>query len=150
MEKNLFCCIPQWKKPLPLYPTMEENIFHMGYNGRKPAALWDTMLKIFLGYSTLHKILLWCRIQRMKKFPALGDTIKKNCLPSWDFSLLYPTTENILFCCIPQRRKTFSVVSHSGKKLFRYIPQWQKNVKPKYLHKKYFFSKIILTHESGS
>jgi hypothetical protein len=73
MEKNLFRCIPQWrkassvvshneKKPLPLYPTTEEDISIVGYNGRKLVASWDTMLKIFLGYSTLHKILLRCRI----------------------------------------------------------------------------------------
>jgi hypothetical protein len=28
---------------------------------------------------------------------------------------LYPTAENDLFRCIPQQRKTFSIVSHNGK-----------------------------------
>ncbi len=118
------------------------------------------MLKIFLGYSTLHKILLWCRIQQKKNLLRRGIQKKKICSPSWNCSSLYPTTEKILFCCIPQRRKTFSVVSHSEKKLFRCIPQQKKplplypttakNVKLKWLHEKKIFSKMILTHESGS
>ncbi len=137
MEKTSSVISHNEGKLLPLYPTMKKNHFHcipqqrkissiVGYNGRKPAALWDTMLKIFLGYSTLHKILLMCRTQRKKNFLHCGIQWNKICLPSWDCSPLYPTTEKILFCCIPQCRKTFSVVYHSGKKLFRFIPQRKK------------------------
>ncbi len=63
-EKNLFRWIPQWKKASSVVSHNEKNLFRcipqwrkisssVGYNGRKPAALWDTMLKIFLGYSTV-------------------------------------------------------------------------------------------------
>ena len=143
-----FHCIPQRKKPLPLYPTMEKtssvvshnggkflplypttkkNLFRcipqrrkissiVGYNRRKPAALWDTMLKIFLGYSTLHKILWRGRIQRKKNFLHCGIQWNKICLPSWDCSR-----------CIPQRKKSSSVVSHNVGKPSPLYPTAEKN-----------------------
>jgi hypothetical protein len=35
MEESFFRCIPQRKKPLPLYPTTEKNIFHCGIQWKK-------------------------------------------------------------------------------------------------------------------
>jgi hypothetical protein len=61
-EKTLFRCIPQWRKISSI----------LGYNVRKPTALLETMGKIFLGYSTLHKILLWCRKQRKNNVLGCG------------------------------------------------------------------------------
>jgi hypothetical protein len=124
-EKNLFRYIPQRRKISSI----------VGYNGRKPAALWDTMQKIFLcwipqffcvvhivGYSTLHQILLYCRIQRKKNSCIVGYK-GKNLLPVLRFfSVVFHNGKN-LFRCIPQRRKTFSIVSHNGKKIFCCIPQ---------------------------
>ncbi len=128
-EKNLFRCIPKWKKTsfvvyhnggklFPLYPTTKKNLFRcipqwreissiVGYKGRKPAALWDTMRIFFLGYSILHKILLWCRIQRKKKISCVVGYNRKKfvCHPE------------IVLRCIPQRKKSSSVVSHNGGKL---------------------------------
>ncbi len=156
MEESFFRCIPQRKIPLLLYPTTEENIFHCGIQRKKPAALWDTMLKNFLGYSTLHKILLWCRIHRRKISCVMGYKRKNLFAILKLFSvvshngknplLLYPTMEeNLLRCipqlkklfrCIPQRKESSFVVSHNGgkpsplyptaKKLFRCIPQRKK------------------------
>jgi hypothetical protein len=148
MEKNLFCCIPQQKKtcsvvshegkkPLPLYSTTEENIFHLGYNGRKPAAMWATMRKIFLCWiPQLYCVVLWDRAHRIRfccdvgyngrKTPALWDTMEKNLLAILRFFSVVSHNGKNLFRCIPQRRKTFSVVSHNRKKFLCCIPQWIK------------------------
>jgi hypothetical protein len=40
VEKKLFRCIPQQKKPLSLYPTMAENIKLKWFHGKKISAKW--------------------------------------------------------------------------------------------------------------
>jgi hypothetical protein len=81
----------------------------VGYTAEDSFVLWD---------STEEK-LFCCGIQ-WKKTSALLDTTEENssgnilklfCCVSHTGGkplLLYPTPEKILFCCIPQRRKTCS------------------------------------------
>ncbi len=165
MEKNLFRYIPQWKKPLPLYPTMEESFFRCipqrkktsfneSPNGGKYLPLWDTTEENLrrcgiqcwrFFWDTVHctRFCWGVGYNGMKNFLRLWDTIEKNLFAILRlFSVVSHNGEKILFCCIPQRRKTFSVVSHSrkktlplypttGKNLFHCIPRREKNVKLK-------------------
>jgi hypothetical protein len=84
------------------------------------------------------------------KFPASWDTKEKNLFAILKlFSvvshkrknplLLYPTTEENLLHCIPQRKKTLPS-----------YPTTEKNVQLKWLQKFFFLIKMTLTHESGS
>ncbi len=127
MEKTSSVVSHNGGKFLPLYPTTKKNLFRcipqrrkissiVGYNRRKPAALLDTMLKIFLGYSTLHMILLRCRIQQKKNFLIVGYNRKTFvCHPE------------IVLRCIPQRKKSSSVVSHNVGKPSPLYPTAEKN-----------------------
>ncbi len=61
--------------------------------------------------------------------------------------LMYPTVEENLFCCIPQRRKISSIVSHS-KMLLLCISQWQKTTNFNSYVSINLSCEIIYTHES--
>jgi hypothetical protein len=130
MEENLFCCIPQKRKISSI----------VGYNGRNPAALWDTMRKIFLCWiPQLFCVVLWDTVHRIRfcwgvgyngrKTPALWDTTEKKLSAILGFFSVVSHKGKNLFHGIPQQKKTFSVVSHNGKNLFRCIPQRQKKLK---------------------
>jgi hypothetical protein len=114
--------IPQWKKPLPLYPTVEENLFHciperrktssiVSYNGGKPLPM----------YPTTEENLFHFGIQRKKSCCVVGYNAK-------GFSVLWETVHHIRFCCglgyngrkllhcRVQQKKNTSIISHYGRK----------------------------------
>jgi hypothetical protein len=58
-----------------------------------------------------------------RKTPSLWDTMEENLPNFLRLLLIYPTMEENLFCCIPQRWKTSSIVSHTTEEnLLHYIP----------------------------
>jgi hypothetical protein len=88
---------------------------------------------------------------RKKKLLRCGIQQKKICEPSRDCCPLYPTMEINFFRCIPQRRKTFSIVSHTTRNAAALYPTIEKKFFNLNIFTKiHFFSKMILTHESGS
>jgi hypothetical protein len=126
-EENLFHCGIQRKKTCGI----------VGFNSADFSALHPTILlcciyykeKVILRcgiqyrksfrevrYSTLHKILLWYRIQQKKNSCIVGYNGKKfvshpeivlRCIPQRKKPLpLCPTTEENLIRCIPQQKKT--------------------------------------------
>jgi hypothetical protein len=142
MEENLFCCIPQKRKISSI----------VGYNGRNPAALWDTMRKIFLCWiPQLFCVVLWDTIHRIRfcwgvgynrrKTPALWDTTEKKLSAILRFFSVVSHKGKTSSIVSHNRRKpsllyptmetNFSLVYYNGKNLFRCIPQWQKNLKLK-------------------
>jgi hypothetical protein len=78
--------------------------YGVGYNGRKTPALWDTT-------------------EKFVTHPEIFFLQQKKLLP------LYPTTEENLLHCIPQRKKNYSVVSHNGIKPFLLYPTAAKKLK---------------------
>ncbi len=137
MEENLFHCIPQHKKPFPLYPTTEENLFHyeihwkktsgvVGYNGQDFSMLHPTIFLWCIYYD--ENVILQCGIQRRKIFCVVGyNTLHKKIL-LWcrlqqkKNSCVWDTTEKNLLAIL----RLFSVVSHNRKNLFRCIPHQRK------------------------
>jgi hypothetical protein len=150
-EENLFHCGIQWKKTCgivgfnaedfsALHPTIllcciyyEENvILRCGIQCRKPSVKWDTV----------HCMRFCCGVgYNRRKISALWDTTEKNLLAIQRlFSVVSHNGKNLCLC-VPQRRKTFSVVSLNGKthplypttekNLFLCIPKQQKNLKLK-------------------
>ncbi len=171
MEKNSSVVSHNGGKLLLLYPTTKKPSSVVSQNGGKYLPLWDTTEENLrrcaiqcwrFFWDTVHCTrFCWGVGYNRRKISCIVDTIEQNLFAILRLFSVYPTREKILFCCIPQRRKTFSVVSHSRKKLFRLyptteknlfrcIPQQQKDVKLKWLHETKIFCKMILTHESGS
>jgi hypothetical protein len=143
------------KKPLPLYPTMEESFFRcipqrkktssvVSHNGGKYLPLWDTTEEkmrrcgIQCGrffWNTVHCIRFCCGVgyNGRKISCVVGYNRKKLFAILRFFSvvshngknplLLYPTTKENLFRCIPQRKKTLPLYPTTEKNLFRCIPQ---------------------------
>jgi hypothetical protein len=108
----------------------------VGYNGRRPVALWDTMLKIFL--HCIPQLFCVVFITKKKLFSGVGYSPGKA-------SVKLDTVHCIRFCCgvgyngrkIPALwdtteknllaiQRLFSVVSHNGKNLSLCVPQWRK------------------------
>jgi hypothetical protein len=96
VHRKRFCCGVGYNgsKAPALWDTMEKTTSIISHFGRKTPALWDTMEK-FVSHP---EIVVRCISQRRKLFP------------------LYPTTEENLFSCIPQRKKCCCAISHNGKK----------------------------------
>ncbi len=148
-------------KSPPLWDTMEENQWRCGIQcGRlfciashnssvlhllqrkSYSPLWDTVQKklLWVGYSTPHKLLLWCRIQREKNSCVVG-TMEKNLLAIQRLFFivsrngkkplpLCPTMEENLLRCIPKRKKLFLCIPQRKKPLPLY-PTMAKNLKLK-------------------
>jgi hypothetical protein len=85
MEKNLFRCIPKCKKtssvvshnekkPLPLYPTMEENIFHCGIQQKKYVLRCGFHWKKIV----CHPEIFFCCIPQQKITSSVRPTAEKN------------------------------------------------------------------------
>jgi hypothetical protein len=106
-EKVIFRCGIQSKKASVKWDTVHCISFccGIGYNVRKIPALWDTMEKKLLAIKRLFSVVS----HNGKKPLPLCPTMEGNS------SLLYPTMEKN-FLCIPQQKKTSSVVSYNGKK----------------------------------
>jgi hypothetical protein len=77
----------------------------VGYNGIKTPALWDTTEK------TTSLISHYRRINSCN----VGYNGKKIGEPSRGCCPLYPTMEKDFFRCIPQQKKTLTVVSHKAR-----------------------------------
>jgi hypothetical protein len=121
-KKNLFRCIPQQKKtsfieshnggkPLPLYPTTEENLFHCGIKLKKTCGVVGDNAEDFSVFhpTILHcciyykeNVILRCGIQCRKSFRIVG----------------YSTTHKILLWCRIQQKKNSYVVVYNGKNFF--------------------------------
>jgi hypothetical protein len=137
-------------KLLPLWDTTKENLRRcwiqcgrffwdtvhcirfccgVGYNGKKISCVVGYNRNIFFAILRLFSV-----VSHNGKNPLLlYPTTEENPSP------LYPTAEK-LYGYNPQRKKTSSVVSHNN----------QKTLNLNGFTKKKFFSKMILTHESGS
>jgi hypothetical protein len=98
----------------------------VGYNAGKPAALYPTPVQNLLRYGTQRRK----NIQPSTNY--YGAQRRKNIQPSTNYSPLYPTTEESLLGCIPQRRKTSSVVSHNARNAAAFYPTTVKKIKNLY------------------
>ncbi len=171
MEKNLYHCILHWRESFfRCIPQRKKTSSVVSHNGGKYLPLWDTTeenlrrCEIQCGrffWDTIHCTRFCCGVgyNGRKISCVVGYNRKKFVCNPEPVLCCIPQGKKILFCYIQQRRKTFSVVSHNGKKLFCYIPQRKKTSSvvshngKKTLNlngfTKKFVSKMILTHESG-
>jgi hypothetical protein len=100
MEQNLLRCGIQRRR----------FFCGVGYNGKGPALLDKTEEKLLHYRYNGRKFVKHLRYSYSEGKPLL----------------LYPTTEENLLHCIPQWKKTSSVVSHNRGNLFRRIPRCKK------------------------
>jgi hypothetical protein len=150
MQKIILPCIPQFF--CVVFITKKKLFFGVGYSAEKASVKWDTV----------HCISFCCGVgYNGRKIPELWDPMEKNLSAIQRlFSVvshnrkkplpLCSTTKENLLRCIPQWKKTLPLYFAMEKYLFRCIQKRPKNVKLKKLHNNTFFSKMTLTHESGS
>ncbi len=155
----LFYCIPQrtktfsvvshnGKKPLPLYPTIEESFFHcfpqrkknssiVSHNRGKYLLLWDTTKENLRRCGIQCWRFFWDTVHYIRFCCGVGYNGRKiSCVVGYNRKKFVCHSEIVLHC-IPQWKKSSSVVSHNGgkpsllyttaeKKLFRCIIQRKK------------------------
>ncbi len=154
-EKNLFRCIPKWKKIssvvshnggkyLPLWDTMEENLRRCGIQcGR---FFWDTVhcIRFCCGEGYSGRMISCVVGYNRKKLFAMLRLFSVVSHNGKNPLLLYPTTEENLLRCIPQRKKTLLLYPTTEKNLFRFIQQWQKKVKLEWLYEKMEAKNLVI------
>jgi hypothetical protein len=115
------------KKPLPLYPTMEKNIFRCIAQWRKTSSVVSNNRGKYLPlWDTMEEILRRCGYNA-EDFSVLDPKILLCCIAG------YSTPQKILLGCRIQRKKNPSVVGYNRKKIvshpeifLRCIPQRKK------------------------
>jgi len=137
-EKNLFRYIPQWKKPLPLYPTMEESFFRcipqrkktssvVSHNGGKYLPLWDTTEENLRRCGIQCWRFFWDTVHCTRFCWGVGYNGRKiSCIVGYNRKKFVCHPE-IVLRCIPQRKKSSSVVSHNVGKPSPLYPTAEKN-----------------------